>query len=164
MGRYLDMLGRLKAATVEHGSCDISDISDQTPCDAIPFGRLNRFCRALRDLERHCPDYVDVADWQRMLEDGRRFLVQWGEAAERLNWTVEDLFGLHDPPENPDPRYRRLSRYDATGLIWNLHGREVTMLTERTAAIATPGGGSVTYYRRTRTCDISDVSDQRVSP
>jgi hypothetical protein len=28
------------------------------------------------------------------------------------------LFGLHTPPDNPRPSYRRLSRYDHTGLIW----------------------------------------------
>ena len=28
-----------------------------------------------------------------------------------------DLFGLHTPPAKPHPTYRRLSRYDCTGLI-----------------------------------------------
>jgi hypothetical protein len=45
----------------------------------------------------------------------------------------EWLFGLHKPPVKPHPSYRRLSRYDETGLIWLLEGREVVALTEETA-------------------------------
>jgi hypothetical protein len=45
------------------------------------------------------------------------------------------LFGLHTPPERPHPSYRRLSRYDETGLVWLLQGRPVVALTEATAAI-----------------------------
>jgi hypothetical protein len=57
------------------------------------------------------------------------------------------LFGLHTPPANPHPSYRRLSRYDETGLIWLLKGREVIALTAATAAIRWPSG-SVTVYRK----------------
>jgi hypothetical protein len=83
-----------------------------------------------------------------VIEDGRRFLVEWGDKAEALGWTAEDLFGLHEPPECPSPLYRRLSRPDATGLIWLLHGRPVIALTPDTAVIAIPGGGKLTFHRR----------------
>jgi hypothetical protein len=63
------------------------------------------------------------------------------------------LFGLHDPLGQPDPRYRRLSRYDATGLIWLLRGHQVAALTADTAVIGTRGGGTVTFYRRPATRD-----------
>jgi hypothetical protein len=56
------------------------------------------------------------------------------------------LFGLHDPPEQPGPTYRRLSRYDATGLIWLLHGRPVVALTANRAVIGRVDGP--TFYRR----------------
>ena len=71
------------------------------------------------------------------IEDGRNFLHQWGETAQRLGWTSADLFGLHTPPERPHPSYSRLSQYDCTGLCWLLQGRRVTALTAETAAIAT---------------------------
>ena len=45
-------------------------------------------------------------------------------------------------------RYRRLSRYDQTGLVWLLKGRAVLALTERTAMIET-AHGQLTYYRHT---------------
>ena len=50
-------------------------------------------------------------------------------------------------PERPHPSYRRLSRYDETGLIWLLQGREVVALTEATAAIQN-ATGAITVYRR----------------
>jgi hypothetical protein len=66
-----------------------------------------------------------VADWQQAVEDGRRFLARWGEQTKALGWTAHDLFGLAPPPERPAASYRRLSRYDMTGLIWLLRGRPV---------------------------------------
>jgi hypothetical protein len=101
---------------------------------------------ALTQLERDCPNLVAKDDWQQAVEDGRRFLEQWGEQAEALGWTADDLFGLHDPPEQPGPAYRRLGRYDATGLIWLLHGRAVVSLTTTAAVIDREGGP--TFYRR----------------
>jgi hypothetical protein len=61
-----------------------------------------------------------------------------------LGWTELDLFGLHEPPEKPS--YRRLSRYDQTGLIWLLQGRPVVALTEAAAAIRS-STGAITIYR-----------------
>ena len=157
MGKYLDIIAR------EQPTRDISDISDKTPpagcVDSAPdnrphtFGRLSRFCRIYTALEARCPDLVPVDRWQAAVEDGRAFLAKWGESAQHLGWTSADLFGLHRPPERPHPSYRRLSRYDETGLIWLLQGRRVTALTEATAAIQgkTARGvptNSVTVYRR----------------
>jgi hypothetical protein len=99
-------------------------------------------------LKSRCPDHVPVARWRATVEDGRAFLSRWGEQAEALGWTSRDLFGLHTVPDNPHPSYRRLSRYDATGLIWLLQGRPVVALTEATAAIENPKTGNVTTYRR----------------
>jgi hypothetical protein len=68
--------------------------------------------------------------------------VQWGERAAALGWTAQDLFGLHDPPEQRGQNYRRLSRNDVIGLIWLLHGRPVVALTADRAVIGTAGGRS----------------------
>jgi hypothetical protein len=102
---------------------------------------------ALTHLESGCPDQVAADDWEQAIDDGRRFLAQWGEQAEALRWTPDDLFGLHDPTQRPGPNYRRLSRYDATGLIWLLYGRPVVALTASAAVIGREGGP--TFYRRT---------------
>jgi hypothetical protein len=91
--------------------------------------------KALAALERRCPAYVEANRWQQAVEDGHRFLRQWGDKAAALGWTAQDLFGLQRPPEQPHPSYQRLSRYDQAGLVWLLFGQPVVALTETSAAI-----------------------------
>jgi hypothetical protein len=113
----------------------------------IPPTRL-RYRRTFGALQLRPPALVEVERWRQAVEDGKRFLAVWGEQAQALNWSSADLFGLHTPPERPHPSYRRLSRYDATGLCWLLEGREVVALTEATATIRNPSTGTITTYRR----------------
>jgi len=98
-------------------------------------------------LDSRCPDHVEHGHWRKAVQDGHRFLGTWGAKAETLGWTARDLFGLHTPPENPHPSYRRLSRYDETGLIWLLQGCEVLALTAMTATIRRPSGSTTTYRK-----------------
>src|SRR6516165_6922972 len=77
---------------------------------------------------------------------------------EAVCWTSRDLFGLHMPPARPHPSYHRLSRYDETGLIWLLQGRQVVGLTASTAAILNPSG-SITCYRRHSKPAIGPLGD-----
>jgi hypothetical protein len=107
-----------------------------------------RYRRTFVHLQLKPPVYIPVGRWQRAIEDGRVFLAKWGEQAEALLWTVADLFGLHPPPERPHPSYNRLSRYDCTGLVWLLEGREVVALTDLSASIRNPKSGSFTVYRK----------------
>lgn len=106
-----------------------------------------RFCRTFEHLESRCPDLIPNDRWQQAIQDSRRFLAQWGEQAEALSWTAKDLFGLAPLPTRPRPSYRRLSRYDETGLIWLLRGRPVLALSEHTGVIENTTG-SITIYRR----------------
>src|SRR5262245_17255297 len=93
------------------------------------------------------PALVEVERWRQCVQDGSKFLAVWGEHAQALGWSNADLFGLHTPPAKPHPSYRRLSRYNATGLVWLLQGRPVVALTADTAAIEN-ATGSITTYRR----------------
>jgi hypothetical protein len=156
MGKYLDILDRAEARTGR----DISDISDKTYPKAcsIPhtrnqeydFGRISRFGRTFSKLERRCPARVDPDRWQQAIEDGRRFLAEWGDKAELLGWTARDLFGLHEVPTDPHPSYQRLSRYDCTGLVWLLQDCRVVALTDATAAIKMPTGNITTYRKHNK--------------
>jgi hypothetical protein len=107
---------------------------------------LGTYSQSLATLRAECPAYVDATDWQQAIEDGHRFVTQWGKQAEALGWAPADLFGLHTPLEKPAPNYRRLSRYDQAGLIWLLHGRRVVELTKDKAVIET-ATGTVSYRR-----------------
>jgi hypothetical protein len=143
---YLDKLRALKKRETHHRQ-EPSKLSKPSfegfeGDQSRPF-----FEKTLAALERRCPDEVDPDDWELAVEDGRRFLARWGEQAEALGWTSKDLFGLAPIPENPAPTYRRLSRYDPTGLVWLLRGCAVVALTDRTAAIQ-HATGNITIYRR----------------
>jgi hypothetical protein len=122
---------------------------------AVEHTPLGRLCRTLEHLESRCPDLVANDRWQQAVQDGRRFLAQWDGQAEALGWTARDLFGLAPIPDKPRPSYRRLSRYDETGLIWLLDGRKVLALTAETAAIHNPSGSITTYRRHHKTCSWS---------
>jgi hypothetical protein len=151
MGKYLDIF---RAVEQPHGY-DKNDINDRTYTSACTkaavhnpqydFGRICRFGRSFDELERRCPDQVDIADWQQAVEDARRFLARWGEPAEALPWTSADLFGLAPVPKRRPANYRRLSRYDLTGLLWLLKGRRVVALTGNIAAIQAGAGAILTY-------------------
>jgi len=118
-----------------------------------------RFRKVLAVLQTRCPALVPVERWEQAVEDGKRFLAEWGDQAQVLGWTSADQFGLHRPPEQPHPSYSRLSRYDMTGLIWLLRGRRVTALTADTAAIENPATGSITVYRKDNTPALGPVGD-----
>jgi hypothetical protein len=111
----------------------------------------------LAALEARCPDFVESDRWHQCIEDGRRFLATWGEMAAALGWTSRELFGLHRVPPQPAATYQRLSRYDATGLIWLLQGHPVVALTKSEAAIQR--NGAVVVYRKNRKPAFGPLGD-----
>jgi len=121
----------------------------QFPPSVSEPGRLvsASYGRTLAALQERCPEMMEEHCWHRAIEDGHRFIARWGKQATALGWTARDLFGLHQIPDKPPPNYRRLSRYDQSGLIWLLQGRPVVALTESTAAIENPTG-AITVYRK----------------
>jgi hypothetical protein len=149
MGRYLEILRRLEAEP----EYDINDINDKSPPLPPPdhtFCRFGRFGRTCQELERRCPELIEPEAWQQAVADAEAFLARWGEQADALGWTARDLFGLHPVPERPAANYRRLARYDHTGLVWLLQGRPVVALTAETAAIETKSGGILTYRKHNK--------------
>jgi hypothetical protein len=102
---------------------------------------------ALAALRSKCPEFVENDRWQQAIRDAEIFLKRWGAHAHALGWTAHELFGLHVVPERPAATYRRLSCDHATGLIWLLHGRPVTALTEMAATILASSGANLTYRR-----------------
>jgi hypothetical protein len=98
-------------------------------------------------LERRRPDHIEDADWQHAVEDGYRFLIQWGKRATALGWVEPEVFSLPPVPPNPHPSWRRLARVDQLGLVWLTHGRPVTSITAESATIAMPRGRSLEFYR-----------------
>jgi hypothetical protein len=140
----------IKAAIRENKPQIISALlADGTACKVtiIELPQAQRYRKVFGVLQLKPPALVPVERWRQCVEDGKRFLAAWGSQAEALGWTTADLFGLHTPPERPHPSYRRLSRYDCTGLIWLLEGRPVVALTEATASIKGTTV-NITVYRK----------------
>jgi hypothetical protein len=55
--------------------------------------------------------------------------------------------GIANHCQRYHPSYSRLSRYDETGLVWLLCGREVIELTNVAASIRNPNGNVTVVYR-----------------
>ena len=109
-----------------------------------------RYAIVLAKLVSDCPQLIEPEAWQQAVADAQAFLARWGTQAAALDWTGRQLFGLHPVPERPAASYRRLSRYDSTGLIWLLQGRPLIALTAETAAIQTAIGGILTYRKNNK--------------
>jgi hypothetical protein len=173
--RYLDVLERVAEAHANAKSAKSAKSGPRTKAEAAqnsqnaqnshaqgPASKRGReqnpYGSTIATLEARCPDLIPADRWQAAVEDGCRFLARWGEQAEALGWTARDLFGLIAVPEHAKPSFNRLSRYDETGLIWLLQGREVVALTEATAAIQNPTG-AITIYRRHNKPALGPVGD-----
>jgi hypothetical protein len=112
---------------------------------------VGRYKRTFAHLELRRPAYIEETRWRQCITDGRAFLRQWGETAQRLNWSSRDLFGLIPVPSDAKPSFSRLSRYDQLGLCWTLEGRgKVVALTAEAAVIHTSTDATLTYYRHGR--------------
>jgi hypothetical protein len=105
---------------------------------AIPLGAIPAlYADAFAKLLARAPADVPAERWHHSIRDAVEFLDQWGEAAARLGWAPEELFGLD--PVAP------MARYDRMGLLWLLKGERVIGLTLSEARLS---GGNV-FRRRT---------------
>ena len=132
-------------------SAFLQSVTPPTELSAEPYAS------ALAALRAKCPAYVPEDRWRQAIADATAFILKWGVQAQAFGWTVPELFGLHPVPEQPAPSYRRLSRYDETGLIWQLRSRPVVALTETTAAIQ--GATAVLTYRKINKPALGPVGD-----
>jgi hypothetical protein len=108
-------------------------------------------------LKSERPKLIEIECWRQAIRDADCFLSTWGGQARAFGWTGRELFGLHTVPERPATNYRRLSRYDQTGLVWLLHGRPVVALTETTAAIQ--GATAIVTYRKLNKPALGPLGD-----
>jgi hypothetical protein len=104
-------------------------------------------------LERRCPDFVPNDRWRR-----RQFLALWGELGRAHDWTVDEIFGLPDLPDQPRADHDRLRRVDALGVCWLLCTRRVIELTAEAAVIRTDSGGVLRFYRKPGTAPAEIVT------
>jgi hypothetical protein len=157
--RFLPKPGPAEPSATYHATSAEPDGTAACKVEIVELPQAGRYRKVFGFLQLKPPALVGVTRWQQFVRDGSKFLARWGEQAQALNWSSADLFGLHQPPERPHPSYRRLSRYDCTGLIWLLQGRSVVALTEATATIRNPDTGAITTYRRFNKPTLGPVGD-----
>jgi len=138
-------LPRAEAQAIEHREM-AGDYDMEAECDPGSYASTVAALRAI------CPAYISEDRWHQAVADATAFISKWGPQAQALGWTARELFGLHTPPERPLASYRRLARYDETGLVWLLRGRPVIALTETVAAIQ--GATGVVTYRKLNKPDL----------
>jgi hypothetical protein len=162
--RYLDTLNRVAEARANAKSAKTAKSAPRANLEGRQHSQNSQNAHAqgllsvLALLEARRPELVPVDRWQQAVADGRHFLAHWGDQAQALGWTTKDLFGLLTAPEHAGPSFNRLARYDETGLIWLLQGREVIALAEATAAIRGPTG-AITIYRRDNKPALGPLGD-----
>jgi hypothetical protein len=162
--RYLDTLNRVAEARANAKSAKTAKSAPRANLEGPQHSQNSQNAHAqgllsvLALLEARRPELVPVDRWQQAVADGRHFLAHWGDQAQALGWTAKDLFGLLPAPEHASPTFNRFARYDEIGLIWLLHGREVTALGETTAAIRGPTG-AITVYRRHNKPAVGPLGD-----
>jgi hypothetical protein len=127
----------------------------------MPLQTAGRYDTVMAALRARCPDYVPGDRWEQAVQDADAFLTNWGVQARALGWTERELFGLHPVPERAAANYSRLSRYDATGLVWLLQGRPVVALTDTEAVILARSGSNLTYrkYNKPALGPVGDCLD-----
>jgi putative DNA primase/helicase len=86
------------------------------------------YVQPFRALQSACPDEVPKDRWLRCLDDARLFFRRWGQQAQRLGWSPQDLMALH--PTAP------LARHDQMGLLWALRGQTVIDLGAKAAKLS----------------------------
>jgi hypothetical protein len=96
--------------------------------EIVELPQAQRYRKVFGVLQLRPPALVPIECWRQCVQDGSKFLAQWGSQAEALGWSSADLFGLIEIPKCPSPSFNRLRRYDRLGLCWALEGREVNRL------------------------------------
>jgi hypothetical protein len=128
---------RPKGGTVEQAAVPELDEAESEAL-AVELGKVpETFAQAFAAIQAHPPADVARGRWNAFINDAGLFLDAWGKHANRLGWTVEDLFGLHPTAG--------LRRHDQAGLCWLLKGERVIALTANEARLS----GGLTYYSST---------------
>jgi len=98
MGKYLDIIRRAETGREGYDKNDNNDQRGSLSAGGVvrvievPVHGPLRFRKVLAVLQTRCPALVPVERWRQCVTDGSRFLAKWGEQAQALNWSSQDLF------------------------------------------------------------------------
>lgn len=90
------------------------------------------------------PEGYSEARWFTLLKDMRAFAERWLETALASGWTMLDLFG--------SPADTQAHRWDLTGLVLMLDGREIAEISADRITVSNRLGPPNTFYRQSPGC------------
>lgn len=125
---------------------DIAPVTTQEPAAPPTQGRPDLFTHIERMEQARRPEGYTEARWYTVLRDMRRFAERRLDEALAAGWSLLDLFG--SPPDTS------AHRWDLTGLVLMLDGREVGMITPDTITILNRLGNPNTFYRHAPGCSV----------
>jgi hypothetical protein len=111
---------------------DVYDLDERAAIAIYDGGISEAYAAAFAQLQIAQPIGVPHLKWQRAIDDAGRFLDQWGNEAERLQWSAEDLFTAPAAPS----AMPTLSNIYSAGLCWLLDGAGVDALDAVTATLS----------------------------
>jgi hypothetical protein len=110
---------------------DVYD-SDERAAIAIYDGGIpEAYADAFAQLQIAQPIGVHHSQWLRAIDDAGRFLDRWGNLAEKLQWSAQDIF---KKPAAPTATMPRLD-VGTVGLCWVVDGQNVVALDAHSATI-----------------------------
>jgi hypothetical protein len=109
---------------------DAYDVNERSAIAIYDGGIPKVYAEAFARLQIAQPIGVPHHQWLQAIDDAGRFLDQWGEEAERLNWSSENIFKTPAVPTAIPP-----SDVCAVGLCWLLEGADVAALNAATASL-----------------------------
>lgn len=136
--RGATLVGKAGTADGTRLERDALPVIDKAEREAVAteLGQIpEAYATAFAAIQSCPPADVPRRRWNLFIDDAGIFIDRWGKQADRLGWSVEDLFGLHPTAG--------LNRHDAAGLCWLLKSQRVVALTTTEARLS----GGLAYYR-----------------
>jgi hypothetical protein len=125
---------------------DIAPVAAHEPAALPEQDRPDLFTHIERMEQARRPEGYAEARWYTLLRDMRGFAEHRLDEALAAGWSLLDLFG--SPPDTS------ARRWDLTGLVLMLDGREVGQITRDTITILNRLGDPNTFYRHAPGCSV----------
>jgi hypothetical protein len=111
-------------STLAGAPSDVYDFEERVAIAIYDGGIPEAYADAFAQLQIAQPIGVPHLQWQRAIGDAGRFLDQWGNVAEKLQWSAQDIF---KKPAAPTATTLPLD-LAAVGLCWVIDGQNVVAL------------------------------------
>ncbi len=122
-GSAVPQFRKEEASCEREAGCSMSDEGERSAIALVEGHVPAVYAAAFARLQVARPLAVPDRQWQQTINDAGVFLDEWGQRAEHLGWTPDDLFA---PP---------VEAHHRGGLVWRLEGRRVAAVLVKGALV-----------------------------